>query len=460
MTSPSLQRLKTLNAKLLALQWLVGDFAAPSMPAYVAFNAAAVCNLQCPHCPSHGTPERRRAHNSPGLRMSPQLLRRIADETLPTAATFNLTLIGEPLATPGAAALLRDLTRLGAKLEMTTNGTLLSPEWIATLLPIARLLQFSVDGASPVVFERLRLGARYGHFLANAWLLGRTRELVADLYNPHLSLACVVMGSNVRELPLLVELASFLRLDAARFDGITVKFDSQKREALSWHKARYNHYRERAIARAIALGVEPHFYTPPFADVAADPAPTERDGLIVGDLPAEEYYERLPAFETFVDLPALETRASGLAGRLRNAHDVAAPIAGDGADGQFGPAAEAVHARLMALVSAHAPRLRQFGANPGEQIPNCVFVQERAFFGADGRMYACCYGTLPEIGSVLDRTVADHWNGPVRRYLAEAILRRDPHRVCRNCVQRRTLDARHFLDKVFTGPDSPPIPSD
>src|SRR3989304_10417552 len=75
--------LKILNSKKIALQLLLGDSSIQTMPKWVAFSTTTFCNLQCPHCNTHGTEEAPSIFNSQrwGLAPTPK----IAPPTLPTA---------------------------------------------------------------------------------------------------------------------------------------------------------------------------------------------------------------------------------------------------------------------------------------------------------------------------------------------------------------------------------------
>ena len=48
-------RLKELNRKLSALGAWLEDETISSMPEWVQFQTTYVCNLECPHCSTHGT---------------------------------------------------------------------------------------------------------------------------------------------------------------------------------------------------------------------------------------------------------------------------------------------------------------------------------------------------------------------------------------------------------------------
>ena len=112
-----------------------------ALPCKVTFQTTDVCNLDCPHC------QIPRAQKTAAMR--PELLGWLREQLLADLIELHPTNLGEPFAWPHFRALCGDLAEHGVVLDLTTNGTLLSPdraEWIA---PIARDIKVSFDGATP-----------------------------------------------------------------------------------------------------------------------------------------------------------------------------------------------------------------------------------------------------------------------------------------------------------------------
>lgn len=96
-----------------------------------------VCNLQCSFCP-----EVDRAK----YRVEKERFREILIQVKPTTDRVCFHLMGEPLAHPDFASLVEVAASVGTPVEITTNGTLLSPALQAALLnPIIHQVNFSLQ---------------------------------------------------------------------------------------------------------------------------------------------------------------------------------------------------------------------------------------------------------------------------------------------------------------------------
>lgn len=442
----TLERLKHANSRLLALRWLLQDFRHRAMPEYLCFNVTPACNLKCPQCPIHGTPENKKINNDPARSMSRAHLSDMARQSLPYARTFNLTLTGETLIIPDLDAILAELLPYGAKLEVTTNGTRLTARNLERLLPVAHFAQVSCDGASQRVFEHLRLGARYRDFLRNVKLLALTAERVRDLYQPGLGLTCAVMGSNVRELPLLVRLAHFLGLTELRVDRMQVMFAGQEDEDLDHHKAAYNYWGRRASQLGAELGVKVFLFQGPFEGAGEEPHVARLPRMIVQDPLSEAEYESLPEFASFIDLPALEAEAGRIAASIRE--HARQPVAVEQPEWWSREAAR-LEADFAALVAQNAVRLRGLAADPQQQQGYCIHLHGRAFTRFDGRLLPCCNDTPANLGDLNREPVAEAWNGRPRLRLIEQFMSDSPPDFCAHCAQRWRHPVGDLLGQAF-----------
>lgn len=460
----TLERLKTANSRLLALRWLLQDFSRPAMPEYVCFNVTPACNLKCPQCPIHGTAERKKTNNDPARSMSREHLAHMARQALPYARTFNLTLTGETLIIPDLDAILAELLPYGAKLEVTTNGTRMTARNIERLLPVAGLLQASCDGASPWVFEQLRLGARHRDFLRNMKLLGLTAGRVSDLYRPTLGLTCTAMASNLRELPGLVRLAAFLGLTELRVDRIVPEFPGQEDEDIDLHKGAYNYYIRTAWELGQKLGVSVFGLQGLFPGVADEREVRQLPRMIVKQPLSDSDYAGLPPFESLVDLPALEAEADRIAAAIRD-HARQAPAAAE--PEWWGQEAGRLEADFAWLAVANAERLRGLAADPQQAQGYCIHLHSRAFTRFDGRLMPCCNDTPANLGDLHRQPVAQAWNDRPRLRLIEQFMSEQPPGFCAHCAQRWRHPVGELLRLAFpegleaglaTLPPAPPEP--
>ncbi len=129
---------------------------------------------------------------------------------------------GEPLFHPGIIAMVRRAKEIGARTELITNGTLLTPEVSSELLAAGLdLLWVSLDGSTPESYSDIRLGAELPLVIEN---IGRFAEIrsgrgEADKSSPDagydagLGIEFVAMRRNISDLPEVLVLAHRLGAD-------------------------------------------------------------------------------------------------------------------------------------------------------------------------------------------------------------------------------------------------------
>ncbi len=123
--------------------------------------------------------------------------------------------IGEPLFHPHAVEFVAALHEIGVKVDLITNGTLLTPDRVSGLISAGlRRLWVSIDGSRPESYSDVRLGASLPAVLENLADL-KFQKLRHATTRPDLGIAMVVMERNVADLPEVVKLG--LDLDAVRF---------------------------------------------------------------------------------------------------------------------------------------------------------------------------------------------------------------------------------------------------
>lgn len=121
---------------------------------------------------------------------------------------------GEPLVFPDIAGKVAKLKSAARKVELITNGMLLTKELSRELL-LAGLdvLWVSIDGATPEHFADLRLGAALPTVFDNIITLSRLRTSM----NPALEIGIsfVAMRKNIADLPALIRMST--RLGVSRY---------------------------------------------------------------------------------------------------------------------------------------------------------------------------------------------------------------------------------------------------
>jgi MoaA/NifB/PqqE/SkfB family radical SAM enzyme len=167
----------------------------------VYIEPTVACNLDCITC-------FRNAWDQPIGRMSDETFEHILAglKRLSPMPDVYFGGIGEPLFHPKTIEWIRRVKELGVKVELITNGTILT-EKIARQLIDAGLdiLWLSLDGATPEHYEDVRLGAELPTVLANIRRLAGLRKK-GHFPVPEIGVAFVAMKRNIDDLPKIIKL--------------------------------------------------------------------------------------------------------------------------------------------------------------------------------------------------------------------------------------------------------------
>lgn len=143
--------------------------------------------------------------------MPVSLLKKIAQEIFPFTRSLALSCSAEPLMHPGFMEILDIASRYGIPdIWFPTNGLLLKEKIARKIIQSGiKTIAISIDGATKETYERIRLGGKFEKLMENIEILSKLkRECRSRL--PVLRFIVVVMKSNYRELPRIVELARSL----------------------------------------------------------------------------------------------------------------------------------------------------------------------------------------------------------------------------------------------------------
>ncbi len=176
----------------------------------VYIEPTAACNLDCITC-------FRNAWDEPMGRMSGETFDRVLEgvAAFTPIPTVYFGGIGEPLLHPHTIEWVARAKALGARVELITNGTLLTEQKSRQLIEAGlNVLWVSIDGASPESYADVRLGAELPNVIAN---LSRFRKLRKGSHfpTPEIGVAFVAMRRNIADLPNVLKLAK--RLGAKHF---------------------------------------------------------------------------------------------------------------------------------------------------------------------------------------------------------------------------------------------------
>jgi MoaA/NifB/PqqE/SkfB family radical SAM enzyme len=132
-------------------------------PPNIYLETASACNLRCPICLT-GAGLVTRKHGF----MKPELAEKLAREIQHQPLQVGTWLGGEPLLNPQIAEIVRILSQRGLMVTMHTNATLLSADKAEALIDAGLgQISFSIDGADPEAYERLRAGASFAKTIEN-----------------------------------------------------------------------------------------------------------------------------------------------------------------------------------------------------------------------------------------------------------------------------------------------------
>ena len=169
------------------------------------------CNLGCKTCI-------RRTWDEPMGMMSESIFQRILDglKELSHKPTIFFGGFGEPLYHPKIIEMINKVKELGSRVELITNGTLLTDEMSRELIKTGiDVLWVSIDGASPESYADIRLGATLREVIEN--IIGFSNILNNEILinncgavpsaSTELGVAFVAMKRNIADLPAVLKLA-------------------------------------------------------------------------------------------------------------------------------------------------------------------------------------------------------------------------------------------------------------
>jgi radical SAM protein with 4Fe4S-binding SPASM domain len=436
--------MKALNGKKIILQILTNDYSIMTMPQWISLGSTCSCNLQCPHCYTHGTKERHRQYNVNSW--PTDMLKRVAKEILPTALSVSLTVNGEPLMTRDFAEVIGEFSHYGVKLDIATNGTLLSNRNIAALIKSATHIAVSIDGATKLTFEAIRKGAKFEKVLNNVRVLTMATEVSGNATSINIVLACTLMGSNIRDLPEIVRLAKLLGIRHISFFPLVVFFNHVRNEVLSVHKSSYNLFRQQTEDEARRHGITISGLQPPFPDATASPeAFLPLPDMIVGAL-EEEYYRKLPPLESFLDQTAIKARVDQVLTMIEKARTEQT----DGMKPDWDQELDQVAIKSdEILVDGLNDLLEKGELLSSRQYPYCQYLHNRTYVTLEGVVYPCCLSpSIAGFGNVKQNTIREIWNGEQYNRFRQEFYSSNPPDCCKDCRYRILLSGREFYSQL------------
>jgi sulfatase maturation enzyme AslB (radical SAM superfamily) len=439
--------LKKLNRNFAALKHLLRSPSIEVMPQWVSFQNTHVCNLRCPHCQTHGTAEGRNHCNDMSLNMDVMMLKRVAEEVLPFADEFTLTLTGEPLATPDLENILLLLSPFGAKLDLITNGTLLTKEKLRLLIPVLKRVQISVDGATPPTFESIRLGASFRKVLNNIKLLTLTCSRLPMHLKPEVSLSFTIMGSNIKELPDIVDIAALLDVPVVNGAFVQIFYPNIADESVELYKPLYNACYTEATDKAKKLGITLSLPSP-FSGINHGRTAIKNSGKTIMPMPPYVIPKASIAPQNWLDMKRLEQDAEGLAAVILG--NQLSVVTADEISGMKNDV-DKMQRNFNLELQNHHELLQNISHVRKSRIRYCDYLQRCTYVFPSGDVSPCCVVGAPVLGNLKFGCMRDVWNGAAYNDFRNRFFSDNPVACCRGCKFIKDVPAGVFLDQIQYG---------
>jgi len=210
----------------------------PLTKLYVEITTA--CNLDCQMCV-------RRSWDEPTghlpLATFANLMAQLG--ALPGPPTIHLSGYGEPMVHPNFLEIVDKAKATGARVEVTTNGALLTADTARALVEaeLDRLV-VSIDGATPEHYEDIRVRSSFKQVVENFRHLRRLKLRFKGRHSkPEVGIAFVAMKQNIADLPKLPWLATYLGANEIQVSNLVPHTPEMEAEILYGRSLRAAAYR-------------------------------------------------------------------------------------------------------------------------------------------------------------------------------------------------------------------------
>jgi len=148
---------------------------AEDFPLMVVVSATYVCNARCPNCPYTNSEIRKNYSDAPFIK--PEIFKKIADECGKYDSYIRITGGGEPLLHPQMIDLIGYAKKVGCKIGLITNGSLLTPDKADRLLAVdTDVIEISADAADERTYSKVRRGLDFNTLVNNVRYLVKKRN--------------------------------------------------------------------------------------------------------------------------------------------------------------------------------------------------------------------------------------------------------------------------------------------
>jgi len=208
------------------------------------------CNLDCRTCI-------RNVWNEPMGKMSEAIFSRLIEglRAFSTPPTIFFGGFGEPLFHPGIVEMVAQAKALGSKIELITNGTLLTAKLSRELIRAGLdTLWVSLDGATPESYTDIRLGAalpvvleNLQHFREASYAESDCVGCCGSIPKTRLGIVFVAMKRNIADLPAVIKLGQRLGAESFLVTNVLPYTKEMVDEAMYYRAIDNNGYRNLSL---------------------------------------------------------------------------------------------------------------------------------------------------------------------------------------------------------------------
>ena len=197
-------------------QWIRGDRHVSYPPLKLHIEPTPFCNLRCPMCPQ-SVPE----FKAPKQFMELELYRKIIRECQKSVFEVNLFFRGESLFHPNLSEMVRIAEEAGVAVNLDTNATVLTGSLSRALIEAGlSKIQFSLDGETKELYEKMRKGANFERTLDHVLSFLKIKKSLKRR-KPHVSIQAIKFYKAGEPLRLSPEFRKLFRgLPVNEFNGV------------------------------------------------------------------------------------------------------------------------------------------------------------------------------------------------------------------------------------------------
>lgn len=151
--------------------------------------------------------------------MSNEILEHIKTQLFPYVECVDLRAFGESTLDRRLLPLVVLLSQQGIRVNLFTSLATHGPSYWESVGQLPLNLAISLEASSPMLYERIRGGARFDRFLRNLEAVQRSR--IASPSPAEVYFTVVVSDENLLEIPSLVRLAAEYHIRVVRLNPIT-----------------------------------------------------------------------------------------------------------------------------------------------------------------------------------------------------------------------------------------------